>query len=393
MPQDDPIDIALPSGELAGWITESNEPAPKTLSCIDDTMPARLAIKRLRNGEVLLWTGDYHNGRQLLKAIQKRLGPSVSRRATTLADRWQEKRRKTSQLAQVLGRLVVAIESDGSLALRRAPDTREAVTWAWELGKQKHLLPLRTLIGALGSAGWRRQGVKVTGLEGLITPWYGVFSPTRQVYITLLDELDDIEGLSVLDVGCGTGVLSFVLLQRGAKRAVGTDIDLRAVRCAESNAKKLGLSRQFQAIEADLFVPGERFDRVVFNAPWMLGKPATRLDHAIFDEGGKTLHRWLNGLHSHLTPNGLGILLISDLPERLGLRAEDAIEKAIQDAGLQIHHTQTQPARHSKTKDASDPLHEARSSEQIRFYALSQRQSSAPDPVIAPIDPNTENDT
>jgi methylase of polypeptide subunit release factors len=61
---------------------------------------------------------------------------------------------------------------------------------------------------------------------------------------------------------------------------VGTDVDARAVRCAQDNAKALGLAARFNATRADLFIPDVRFDRILFNAPWMPGKPATRLDHA-----------------------------------------------------------------------------------------------------------------
>lgn len=365
--------IPLPDGELAGWITESDEPAPTALSPIDDSMPAKVAVRRLKGGEVLLWTGDYHNGRQLLKAIKKRLTPRARRNPASLTDQWRAERAKTSRQAQVLGRLVVALESDGALNLRRAPDTRQAVHWAWDLKEQKHLVPLRTLIGSLGSAGWRREGVEVQGLHGRIYPWYGVFSPTRQVYISLLEHIGEVADLSILDVGCGTGVLSFVLLQRGAAAATGTDIEERAVRCAQFNGEALGLDARFQAVQADLFLPEQRFDRIVFNAPWMLGTPATRLDRAIFDAGGQTLRRWLTGLPAHLNPQGVGLLLLSDLPERLGLRGEEEVEAAIEQAGLHIQHMHTKPARHGKAKDIKDPLHQARAAEQIRLYTLSPR--------------------
>jgi hypothetical protein len=69
----------------------------------------------------------------------------------------------------------------------------------------------------------------------------------------------------------------------------------------------------------------------------MPGKPATRLDHAIFDEGAQTLKRWLNGLTAHLEPKGMGALILSDLPERLGLRAEGAVLQWIADAGLVVN--------------------------------------------------------
>lgn len=45
------------------------------------------------------------------------------------------------------------------------------------------------------------------------------------------------QGDSVLDVGCGSGILSIIAKKLGAARTVGIDIDENAVRIAEENAK------------------------------------------------------------------------------------------------------------------------------------------------------------
>lgn len=56
------------------------------------------------------------------------------------------------------------------------------------------------------------------------------------------------DGDTVLDVGCGSGILGIASLLLGAKEAVGVDIDDVAVRTANENAKINGVDDRFKAI-------------------------------------------------------------------------------------------------------------------------------------------------
>lgn len=56
------------------------------------------------------------------------------------------------------------------------------------------------------------------------------------------------EGDSVLDVGCGSGILGIATLLLGAKNAVGVDIDATAARTAKENAEINGVGDKFTAI-------------------------------------------------------------------------------------------------------------------------------------------------
>jgi ribosomal protein L11 methyltransferase len=71
-------------------------------------------------------------------------------------------------------------------------------------------------------------------------------------------------GGTLLDIGAGTGVLSFVAVCSGARRSLGTDIDLEAVRAAELNASLNGLSRSARFIHSTARVSGS-FDLAVVN--------------------------------------------------------------------------------------------------------------------------------
>ena len=355
---------------MIGWISESGEPPPETVEPIHDNARAKQVLAALQGGQWLVWTGDWPNGRKFLTALRKRLErrlPQPTRGA--LAERWRAQRARTATIAQVLGRLLVQIEPDGTVALRRAQQTTAAVQLAWGLSDKPRWVSLRTLLGALSAHGWAERGVDVPGLDGRLTPAFGVFSPTRHAYVGLLDHIE-LAGKRVLDVGCGTGVLGLIAAQRGATQVVAVDVEPRAVACACRNAEQLGLAGRFTAIQANLWPPEGRFDRVLFNAPWMPEQPRTRLDAAVFDAGGATLERWVGELSAHLTLGGEGDLIVSDLPERIGLCAPGRIADLVSGAGLTVRGTHAVNAAHRRAQRGDDPLQRARSAEQVVLWRL-----------------------
>lgn len=60
------------------------------------------------------------------------------------------------------------------------------------------------------------------------------------------------QGDTVLDVGCGSGILAIASLLLGAENAVGVDIDEVAVKTAEENAELNNVSDKFTAVVGDL---------------------------------------------------------------------------------------------------------------------------------------------
>ncbi|WP_369414578.1 50S ribosomal protein L11 methyltransferase [Corallococcus soli] len=350
------------------WHSESDEPAPTRLSPVDDALSADTALKRVRRGEFLRYTGDFHNAKQLLGALGRRLERSPQARSPLEAFRAERRARQLEH--STLSRIVVALDRNYRLELARAPDVSEACRQVWgEPMADFTVVPLKQLLGMLGATEWRRKGLAVPGLKGLLHPHYGVYLPTRTDYVELLAAVPDVTGKRVFDVGTGTGVLSFLLLQRGAVSALATDCDSRAVACARENAERLGLSQRFQVAEADLFPAGQA-DLVVCNPPWIPEPPKNRVDRAVFDEDSQFLRRFLEGLPAALTPGGEGLLILSDLAVLLGLRPPGWIEEQFARCGLTVAWRKSTPARHSKAKDAADPLHAARSREVTTLYGL-----------------------
>ncbi len=79
-----------------------------------------------------------------------------------------------------------------------------------------------------------------------------VFPPTR-TSLLLAEALEVEAGETVIDVGCGSGVLSFVAARLGAGRVYGSDILPGAVSVARENALALGLEDRTEFREGSLF--------------------------------------------------------------------------------------------------------------------------------------------
>jgi SAM-dependent methyltransferase len=82
----------------------------------------------------------------------------------------------------------------------------------------------------------------------------GVFSPTSTSR-TLADALEIGPDDTVIDVGCGSGVLAFVAAKLGAKKVYGCDLSAAAVEAAQLNAERLGLQDICEFRQGDLLEP------------------------------------------------------------------------------------------------------------------------------------------
>ena len=353
------------------WRSEGKEPAPLHWTSIDDRLTADVALRRLRHGDYLLYEGDYHNARQLLSALARRIEGLRGRvpRSPSPTDAFRAERNARQQEYEILSHLLVKLDRQYILQLRRAPSVREACLSLWGKSEKDTLVPLKTLAGMLGAWEWYQRGMEVPGLKGKLYPHYGVFSPTRTDYLEVFSEMPSAEGKRIFELGTGTGILSFLLLQRGAESVVATDIDPRAVACARENAQRLGLSDRCQILEKDLF-PDGMADWIVTNPPWVPESPKNRMDRAVFDANGYFLKHFLGGLKQHLSPNGRGFLILSNLAELLGLRSTTQLADELKSEGLAVESIHTSAPRHSKLDDASDPLRAIRSQEVTSMYCL-----------------------
>ena len=69
--------------------------------------------------------------------------------------------------------------------------------------------------------------------------------PTTALCLTWLDGLD-LQGKTVVDFGCGSGILSLAALKLGAKKVIGIDIDPQALLASRENAKRNGVENRLE---------------------------------------------------------------------------------------------------------------------------------------------------
>ena len=365
------------------WRSESLPAAPRRVRCVDDVLSADSAYRLACEGTALLWRGDFHNARQLLLALQRRVDRGPRKAApppqppATPAQAFHLQRQAQGRRARILSMLLVELAGDYAIALRRAPDWREACQEAWGPAPGEAVVtPLRQLLGMLGAHEWRKKGVEIPALgappANRIHPHYGVFSPVRGEYVDLLAQAPlPARCALAFDIGTGTGVLSALLARRGVARVLATDQDARALACARDNLQRLGLADRVALREADLFPPG-RADLVVCNPPWLPARAAVPIERALYDEDSRMLRGFLAGLAEHLKPGGEGWLVLSDLAEHLGLRTREQLLGWIEAAGLVVLARHDTRARHAKARDASDPLHAARAAELTSLWRLAK---------------------
>jgi SAM-dependent methyltransferase len=363
----------------ARWRSHSDAPPPTRVVIADGTMTADEVYGLACQGAALLWRGDYQDARQMLNAMGKRADrrPRGARRPPAdPAGAFHLHRQARSQRARTMNTLLIPLNEDYSIPLRRAPDIREACAEAWGPALTASVAPLRALLGVIGAHEWRSNGLDIPEAGGRIHPHFGVFAPIRREYVDLVSETPLPPACAsssiAFDIGTGTGVLAAVLARRGIERVIATDLDARALACARENVRRLGFAGRVEVEQADLF-PDGRAALAVCNPPWIPARPSSTMESGIYDPDSRMLRGYLRALPEHLLPGGEGWLILSDLAEHLHLRTRAQLLEEFEAARLCVLGRHDVPPRHPRAADETDPLHVARAAEVTSLWRLAPR--------------------
>jgi len=122
----------------------------------------------------------------------------------------------------------------------------------------------------------------------------------------------DISGRSVIDLGCGNGILSIGAKLLGARDVAGIDIDPKAVRVAAANAEARGLDIRYT--QGSVTSVTGSFDTVVQNPPF--GAQRKNADRAFIEKAVEIAPR-VYSLHNAVTEE-----FVVRMVEALGARCE-----------------------------------------------------------------------
>ncbi len=151
-------------------------------------------------------------------------------------------------------------------------------------------------------------------------------------------------GASVLDMGCGCGVLGFI----AAKEMSGLEIQVtaadvmpEAIGTTLLNAERLFADGILAEGAVKAAAPGnifetlerKRFDLILFNLPWVVAAVRSRSDIALKDEKQRILEAFFSEVADWLSPAGKLILGYSD---NSGEKALNRVLEFASDAGFSV---------------------------------------------------------
>ena len=151
----------------------------------------------------------------------------------------------------------------------------------WENAWKRYYKPTKVGNRLVVCPSWEEYSPKADEVVMRLDPGMAFGSGTHETTRLCLAALDEYNpsGRDVLDVGCGSGILSVGAVLLGAKTALGVDIDENAVRVAAENAEFNGVTAEYRCADLTTGVSGHYdiiFANIVADAIRMLSPEIPR---------------------------------------------------------------------------------------------------------------------
>ncbi|WP_420596790.1 class I SAM-dependent methyltransferase [Deinococcus sp.] len=170
---------------------------------------------------------------------------------------------------------------------------------------------------------YEHEGIKVVGLPGVFSA--AKVDKATALLLRTLDNLD-VSGKSVLDLGCGAGLIGAWAAERGAVVTLA-DADLSSVRSAEQTLAANQLTGEVIHSDVDAALGERTFDLILSNPPFHVGRGVV-LDVAA---------EFLNTARRRLKPGGAAYYVANDfLPYEKRVSDWANVEEVVREGGFKV---------------------------------------------------------
>jgi release factor glutamine methyltransferase len=137
---------------------------------------------------------------------------------------------------------------------------------------------------------------------------------SSELIAQFVDSMQDLDGKLVLDMGCGSGIVSIFAANRGAV-CLAVDKNHASVECTIENANINGMSKKIRVKQSNLFEKlstQEKFDFIFINPPYYEKEPLNDFEMA-FNAGSdyRVIREFIAESKEYLKENGIIYLIIS----------------------------------------------------------------------------------
>ena len=268
------------------------------------------AIETLVEGKYVLIDDFFSSGLTVLNELKEYIRTHVKN------EKFQEQRNFRSVYRELSNRIVLHVRY-GHLTIKKVPE----IGWLSILYPElkEFILPFPQVQGLNSAWQWHQKGIAIPVLKRKIHPYYGTYFPTRFDHLFLFDSwLKQYAGPKedAIEIGIGSGVLSYQMLNHGFKKIYGTDTNPNAIIGLKEDLEANRLEQKMDLFYGDLFADCEvQSELIVFNPPWILAtQDIEGLDQAIYYTAD-LFPRFFEAALQHLKPEGRVVLLFSNLAQ------------------------------------------------------------------------------
>lgn len=309
-----------------------NRPEPITSEVESVPFTKRMApadaVAALRAGAYVLVKDFYSSGLLVLAELKHAV------RQQCPDETYAGQRASRAMFRELSHRLLLRVR-DHRLLVRKAP----AIGWLRILysDTNEFMLPFVQVQGLNSAWQWYQNGISVPVLTEKIHPFYGTYFPTRFEHLELLDGwLTTYRGdrETAIDVGVGSGVITYQLLKHGFAKVRATDSNPNAIHGMKNAIAQKAIASRVELFGGDLFAEcDELADLIIFNPPWLpLTAENDGLDRAMFYDDD-LFPRFFAEALKRLNPGGRLVVLFSNLAQLTELAETNPIETEIEHGG------------------------------------------------------------